>query len=96
MYSYLQQFPSRHMFFTLFQKNTNLEVLDLSWNGLYIQGAGRIGLALTKNQTLKDLDLSCNRLSEVCLGEFLKGLSKNTTLQKLRVRNVFSSIYETF
>ncbi|KAH3839397.1 hypothetical protein DPMN_112827 [Dreissena polymorpha] len=67
------------------QENINLEVLNLSWNGLYLQGATSISAALAKNQSLRELDISCNRLSEKCVASFLTGMRNNTTLKKLKV-----------
>ena len=69
-------------------------MLDVSWNGLYMDGTIRIAVALTKNQSLRDIDLSCNRLSEACITEFLKGLAKNTTLTKLRVSCICTYLYK--
>ena len=71
------------------QRNRSIEKLNLSWNGLYLQGAKALACALSVNDSLKDLDVTCNRMSEECLTTLLNGLKNNRTLEILRVRFVF-------
>lgn len=60
-------------------------MLNLSWNGFYLDGCKELASAMEKNTTLEDINLSSNRINKQCLQELWKGLKKNETLQKLRV-----------
>jgi len=70
----------------LIQKNSNLEVLNLSWNGFGMEGCHELGKALKVNAAITDLDLAANRVNYDCFKLILRGLKKNKTVRKLRVR----------
>ena len=68
-----------------FQSNTDLQSLNLSWNGFGMEGCHEMGKVLKVNKSLTELDLSSNR---VCFDAFrllLQGLLQNTTLTVLKV-----------
>ena len=82
--SILQAVPWR-VSFLLFQSNTEIQSLNLSWNGFGMEGCHEMGKALTVNKSLTELDLSSNR---VCFDAFrllLQGLVQNTTVRILKV-----------
>jgi len=59
-----------------------LEVLDLSWNEIELQGAKVIGDSLP-NWSLKELNLSWNHFDGAGAIEIVKYMDKNCTLKKL-------------
>ncbi|XP_041357811.1 leucine-rich repeat-containing protein 74A-like [Gigantopelta aegis] len=65
--------------------NSGVTVLNLAWNGFYLDGCKEMGKALERNKTLQDLDLSSNRINKQCLDELWKGLKKNSTLKILKL-----------
>ncbi|CAH1800621.1 unnamed protein product [Owenia fusiformis] len=65
--------------------NSNLESVNLSWNGLYLDGSIELCKLLKHNIILEHLDISCNRINKDCLVEILKGLKKNTSLKTLKI-----------
>ena len=71
---------------TIFQDNTSLTRLDVSWNGLYLEGCEALQRALMYNTTLEVLDLSNNRVNRECVDLLTRGLAHNTTLHTLVVR----------
>ena len=67
------------------QKNSNLRVLDVSWNGFGFEGCAALGLALRENNTLEALNIACNRIHPPALYELLKGVIGNKSLLRLKV-----------
>jgi Ran GTPase-activating protein (RanGAP) involved in mRNA processing and transport len=63
-----------------FFKNTALEILDISWNGLETGGAHGIAHGLESNSTLKELNISSNRINQTGLAKLLQGLMRNSSL----------------
>ena len=79
-----------------FQSNTELQSLNLSWNGFGMEGCHEMGKTLKTNKSLTELDLSSNR---VCFDAFrllLQGLVNNTTLQILKVFLCFTCSFFFF
>ena len=70
------------------QDNSSLRILNLSWNGFYLEGCRALVRTLQFNSTLEVLDLSNNRINRECLGHLVKGLAKNTTLHTLIVSHI--------
>lgn len=73
------------LFTSYWQDNSTLRILNLSWNGFYLEGCRALVRTLQLNTTLEVLDLSNNRINRECLGHLVKGLAKNTTLHSLIV-----------
>lgn len=81
-----QHFNKGNKYIKLFQqKNEELQVLDLSWNGFGDEGAVSIGEALEENGTLLKLDLSNNRIGFDGCKALAKAIGINTTLETLSV-----------
>ncbi|KAH3839944.1 hypothetical protein DPMN_113384 [Dreissena polymorpha] len=67
------------------QANTGLDTLNLSWNGLGLEGCHELGKALKVNQALTDLDLSSNRINFDAFKLVMRGLRKNKHIETLKV-----------
>ncbi|XP_067941425.1 uncharacterized protein [Watersipora subatra] len=65
--------------------NDNLKELDLSWNGLGLEGCDGLSQFLQVNTTLKVLNVTSNRISQPALRLLTKGLVKNCTLERFMV-----------
>lgn len=70
----------------IFQVNSTLEVLDISWNGLGYEGAVVLSKCLKANKGLRDLDVSNNRLDWRCSPLIAEGLRQSSTISKLKVK----------
>ena len=73
------------------RKNTGLKILNMSWNGLYLDGSRALKRSLPVNKTLVELNISNNRLDEECLKDVMLGMRRNQGVVCLKVRalNIF-------
>ena len=73
------------------QENSSIIQIDLSWNGLGMQGALALSECLKENCCLKEIDITCNRISGRGLELIASGLRSNESLTTLKVRKRFKN-----
>ena len=65
--------------------NQKLVEIDISWNGLGLQGSQALAKCLKENTTLKVLDISSNRITRDAFIFITDGMLGNQTLERLLV-----------
>ena len=66
------------------QRNTNVTVLDLAWNGLGYEGSLGVGEMLRGNHYLRELDVTSNRINWEGATLVARGLAENDGLEILK------------
>lgn len=69
----------------LWQENTSITNLNVSWNGFGYEGSIALEDVLKDNTSLKVLDLTNNRITWEGVKHVIRGLKANRTLQVLKV-----------
>lgn len=79
---------NRYMILWSLQLSVTLTELDLSWNGLGLEGCESLAEFLKVNTALRRLDISSNRIVQHSFRILVKGLIKNHTLQHIKVLRI--------